>query len=131
MGSPFLKMAVNGQPSPAQMVKAETASDGDTHAHGQHGEHRHGPASYTDQEVAVLEAKGLHVDQVEGAVYSHDGTKETPLHIAAVLHEARQKATLKAATGLGNVGMAKLSGPNENAPVVRHIDLRHLGDPLG
>ena len=124
MGSPFLNMAVNGQPSPAQMVKAEAGSDSDTHAHGDYGEHRHGAASYTDQEVAVLEAKGLHIDQAEGAVYNHDGNRETSAHVAAILHEARQKGTLKAATGLGNMGKAKVSGPNENAPIVQHLDLR-------
>jgi hypothetical protein len=88
-----MNMAINGQPSLAEMAKAEAASDGDTHAHGDYGDHRHGAASYTDQEVAVLEAKGLHVDQAEGAVYNHDGNRETPAHVAAVLHEARQKGS--------------------------------------
>ena len=57
-------------------------------------------------------------------MYNHDGTKETPLHVAAILHEARQKGALKAATGMGNMGMVKVSGPNESPPAVRHLDLR-------
>jgi hypothetical protein len=51
-----------------------------------------------------------------------DGAEECQL--SGPIGELVPFSTLKAAAAPGNMGMAKVSGPNEAAPVVQHLDLR-------
>lgn len=125
---------MNGQPSPGDIAKLGAAGDGvGEHEHGGTTPHGHGEPSFSDAEVELLESRGLHVDRFHGVVYSPSGTEETPLHIAAVLHEARERGVLK--VGLVDIGSSATpmvaegdgrlaSGPGESAPVVKHLDLR-------
>jgi hypothetical protein len=120
-------MSINGQPSPSELVKAAAAGDGiGTHSHGNWGEHQHGPPSFTDAEVAYMESKGNHVDRYHGLVYSATGGLWTPLHVANMLREARRQGALEPppAAPADDAIEKGVSGPGENSPVVRHLDLR-------
>ena len=133
MGSPFLNMAVNGQPSLAELVKYATISDGiGPHEHDGSGLHEHGDPSFTDAEVKVLEARGWHVDRHHGTVFGSDGGVMPPLLVGTALQAARREGLLPKPADKGDTTVAKMvSGPGEAAPVVEHLDLRHRGDPLG
>ena len=54
------------------------------------------------------------------------GSELTPLHIAAMLRQARDDGSLKLACAAPgeSVVMKVVSGPDESAPVVQRLDLR-------
>jgi hypothetical protein len=118
-------MRINGRPSLADLAKTAAAESTGSHSHGDYGEHDHGPPSYTDEQVAFLESKGYHVDRAEGAVYSSDGSRETSLHVASLLHVAHEKGMLKALSPAEeNPFLKGASEPGAATPVVQHLDLR-------
>ncbi len=133
MTSPFMNMSINGAPSPAEMEKAAAGDGEGTHSHGFFGEYQHGEPKYTDAEVAYMESKGNHVDRYHGLVYSATGGLWTPLHVAAMLREARREGALNPPPAKpGDSAVEKgVSEPGESMPTVRRLDLRHRGDPLG
>ncbi len=119
--------SMNGEPSPNEIAKAAAAGDGiGTHHHGNWDEHQHGQPKFTDEEVQYMEGRGNHVDRYHGLVYSATGGLWTPLHVAAMLQAARRESQLKPPPPEpGDTAVEKgVSGPGENTPVVRHIDLR-------
>jgi hypothetical protein len=120
-------MSINGQPSASDMAKAAAAGDGvGTHRHGPFAEHQHGDPKFTDAEVAFMESKGNHVDRYHGLVYSATGGLWTPLHVAAMLREARRQGALRPQSSEpGNSAVEKgVSGPGESMPTVQRLDLR-------
>ena len=121
-------MRINGQPSPADLAKTATISDGvGPHEHDGSGPHEHGAPSFTDAQVKILEAPGWHVDRHHTKVYDAKGGEVTPLHVGAALQEAGQEDTTKvASTVSGEIVVTKaVSGAGESPPVLRHLDLRH------
>jgi hypothetical protein len=129
---------VNGQPSPNDIAKAATSDGVGPHAHGDFGLHEHGGPTFSDAEMAMLEAKGLHVDNHHGRVYDATGFLLSPGTVGAMLSEARQ-GTLKADDG-GDAGgnlttkMASAVDVGGEAPgeaartqgsvAAQHLDLR-------
>jgi hypothetical protein len=120
-------MRVNGQPSPAELAKYATISDGrGPHEHDGSGLHEHGEPSFTDAEVKVLEARGWHINRHHGTVFGADGGEMPPLLVATALQAAHREGLLKPDTSdAGESAVSKgVSGPVEAGPVVRHLDLR-------
>jgi hypothetical protein len=63
----------DGQPSPNDIAKAASSDGTGPRAHGDFGLHEHGEPTFSDAEMAMLEAKGLDVDHHHGRVYSAQG----------------------------------------------------------
>jgi hypothetical protein len=104
-----------------------TAMDGvGSHQHGNWGEHTHGDPSFSDSEVIALESRGCHVDRFHGLVYSAQGGLLPPLLVGNMLQAARREDALEPRSPeAGDGAVAKsVSEPNENAPIVQHLDLR-------
>ena len=122
----FPNIRVNSQPSPSELAKYSTISDGiGPHEHDGSGLHEHREPSFSQAQIKVLEAKGWHVDADHGQVYGSDGGEMPPLLVAAALHAARREGLLLAASESEDDAVAKMvSGPGEAAPVLRHLDLR-------
>ncbi len=120
----FQNMTVSGA---GDIAKGSVMDGVGSHQHGNWGEHTHGDPSFTDAEVAFMESKGNHVDRYHGLVYSSTGGLWTPLHVAAMLQEARREGQLKPRPPEpGDSAVTKgASKPGESAPVVGHLDLRH------
>jgi len=131
-------MRYGGQPSAADLDKAAASNGVGQHEHGEFGLHPHGEPSFTDAEVAHLEAQGLHVDRHHARVLDHRGRELTPLHVGSMLASFRDAAdggdggtadVSKGALGFpgapvtGATGCS-VSGPGESAPDVAHLDLR-------
>jgi hypothetical protein len=73
-----------------------------------------------------MESKGWHIDRHHGRVFSASGGEVTPYHVGAALQEARRKGLLEPpSTESGDNTVAKsVSGLDEAAPTVQHLDLR-------
>ncbi len=113
-------------PAPSELVKYPTISDGvGPHSHDGVGPHEHGDPSFTDAEVKFMESRGWHIDRHHGIVYGSDGGVMPPLLVGTALQAARREGLLPKPSDKGDTAVAKIvSGPNEAAPVVDHLDLR-------
>jgi hypothetical protein len=116
----FLKgTRVNGLPSPNDLGKALSSDGIGQHSHGQFGMHEHGEPTFSDAEVAMLEARGLHVDNHHGRVYDATGFLLSPGTVGSMLSEARQ-GTLKADDGaVAGASVVKSSDPQPRSVVLR------------
>ena len=108
----FLKgTRVNGQPSPNDIAKAASSDGTGPRAHGDFGLHEHGEPTFSDAEMAMLEAKGLDVDHHHGRVYDATGFLLSPGTVGASAVDVGGKAPGEAARTEGPVA-------------VQHLDLR-------
>ena len=132
--SPFLNMRINARPSPADLAKIGVPSDGvGPHDHTGFGPHEHGEPSYTDEQVAFLEQRGMHVDRHHSRVLDYEGGEVAPGVVGAMLLDARQQGVLKAVMGEDDMMMTgacetptdplAVSGPGESRPLIQRLDL--------
>jgi hypothetical protein len=68
------------------------SSDGiEPHSHGGFGPHQHGKPKFTDEEVAVLEGRGYHVDRHHEVGFDYRGHRVSPCNVAAMLRGTRTR----------------------------------------
>jgi hypothetical protein len=132
--NPFPNMRINARPSPADLAKIGVPSDGvGPHDHTGFGPHEHGEPSYTDEQVAFLEQRGMHVDRHHSRVLDYEGGEVAPGVVGAMLLDARQQGVLKAVMGEDDMMMTgacetptdplAVSGPGESRPLIQRLDL--------
>jgi hypothetical protein len=131
----FYNMSMNGQPLPSELAKGAVPSDGiGPHDHRGFEPHEDGEPSFSDEQVAFLEQRGLHVDRHRGQVLHADGSEVPPSTVGVMLNEAREQGLLKVVTLANDTttfrlntqpsGTPSVTGPGESAPVVQRLDLR-------
>ena len=114
---------VNGNPSAADLAKADTSTEHvEHHSHGPLGEHSHGTPSFTPAEIAFLEQRGWHPDTLHGVVYDSKGGEVPPLVVGSALQQARRDEKLAPASKDGDVRKG-VSGPGEAVLVVKYLNL--------
>jgi hypothetical protein len=128
---------VNGQPSPNGIAKASSDGIG-PHSHNGFGLHSHGEPSFTDEDAALLEGEGWHVDRHHNRVSDENGFRLSPATVSQILRDLRGQAgatgnfsavsdtsvvkgispVAVGCTAPGDVAQAAVS------PVVTYLDLR-------